>query len=58
VRIAAEIDRPAYDCFYLALAVATECRFVTAGRRAIAGRNARPRRRVCNPSPTHALMAR
>ncbi len=33
VRIAVEIDHPAYDCLYLALAVATECRFVTADRR-------------------------
>jgi len=28
-RIAIELDHPAYDCLYLALAVANECRFAT-----------------------------
>jgi predicted nucleic acid-binding protein len=28
-RLAIELDRPAYDCIYLALAVRNECRFVT-----------------------------
>lgn len=30
VRIAAELDHPAYDCLYLALAVERNCRFATA----------------------------
>ena len=29
-RIAIELDHPAYDCLYLALAVENDCRFVTA----------------------------
>lgn len=29
-RLSIEIDRPAYDCLYLALAAATDCQFVTA----------------------------
>ena len=32
-RIAIELDHPAYDCLYLALAVANECGFVTADER-------------------------
>ena len=32
-RIAIEIDHPAYDCLYLALAVKHDCRFVTADER-------------------------
>ena len=32
-RIAIELDHPAYDCLYLALAVEQDCRFVTADRR-------------------------
>lgn len=32
-RIAIELDHPAYDCLYLALAVASDCRFVTADQR-------------------------
>jgi predicted nucleic acid-binding protein len=32
-RIAIELDHPAYDCLYLALAVKNECRFVTADER-------------------------
>jgi predicted nucleic acid-binding protein len=32
-RIAIELDHPAYDCLYLALAVENECRFVTADER-------------------------
>ncbi|HUZ72352.1 MAG TPA: type II toxin-antitoxin system VapC family toxin [Stellaceae bacterium] len=32
-RIAIELDHPAYDCFYLALAVENDCRFVTADQR-------------------------
>jgi predicted nucleic acid-binding protein len=31
--IAIELDHPAYDCLYLALAVANDCRFVTADAR-------------------------
>jgi predicted nucleic acid-binding protein len=29
-RIAIDLDHPAYDCLYLALALASDCRFVTA----------------------------
>ena len=29
-RLAIDIDHPAYDCLYLALAIANDCRFVTA----------------------------
>jgi predicted nucleic acid-binding protein len=32
-RIAIELDHPAYDCLYLALAVENACRFVTADER-------------------------
>ena len=32
-RIAIELDHPAYDCLYLALAVASNCQFVTADQR-------------------------
>jgi predicted nucleic acid-binding protein len=32
-RIAIDVDHPAYDCLYLALAVENECRFVTADER-------------------------
>jgi predicted nucleic acid-binding protein len=32
-RIALDLDHPAFDCLYLALAVERECRFVTADER-------------------------
>jgi predicted nucleic acid-binding protein len=32
-RLSIEIDNPAYDCLYLALAVEKQCRFVTADER-------------------------
>jgi predicted nucleic acid-binding protein len=32
-RIAIELDHPAYDCVYLALAIERDCRFVTADQR-------------------------
>ncbi|HTG20377.1 MAG TPA: type II toxin-antitoxin system VapC family toxin [Reyranella sp.] len=32
-RIAIELDHPAYDCLYLALAIENDCRFVTAYER-------------------------
>jgi predicted nucleic acid-binding protein len=32
-RIAIELDHPAYDCLYLALAIENDCRFVTADER-------------------------
>jgi predicted nucleic acid-binding protein len=32
-RIAVELDHPAYDCVYIALAIARNCRFVTADNR-------------------------
>jgi predicted nucleic acid-binding protein len=32
-RLAIELDHPAYDCIYLALAIERDCRFVTADQR-------------------------
>jgi predicted nucleic acid-binding protein len=32
-RLAIELDHPAYDCLYLALAIENDCRFVTADER-------------------------
>lgn len=32
-RLAIELDHPAYDCLYLALAIENDCRFVTADQR-------------------------
>ncbi len=32
-RLAIELDQPTYDCLYLALAMAQDCRFVTADER-------------------------
>jgi predicted nucleic acid-binding protein len=32
---AIELDHPAYDCLYLALAVENDCRFVTADERLV-----------------------
>lgn len=32
-RIAISLNHPAYDCFYLALALQRDCRFITAGQR-------------------------
>lgn len=32
-RIAVELDHPAYDCVYVALAIERDCRFVTADKR-------------------------
>jgi predicted nucleic acid-binding protein len=34
-RLAIELDHPAYDCLYLALAVENDCRFVTADERLV-----------------------
>ena len=34
-RLAIELDHPAYDCLYLALAVEHDCRFVTADERLV-----------------------
>jgi predicted nucleic acid-binding protein len=34
-RMAIELDHPAYDCLYLALAVENGCRFVTADKRLV-----------------------
>jgi predicted nucleic acid-binding protein len=33
MRVAIELDHPAYDCLYLAVAVDRDCRFVTADQR-------------------------
>jgi predicted nucleic acid-binding protein len=32
-RVAVDLDHPAYDCLYIALAAANDCRFVTADER-------------------------
>lgn len=49
-RIAVELDHPAYDCLYLALASERDCRFVTADERLVRkvaeGRRRRFRGRV------------
>jgi predicted nucleic acid-binding protein len=49
-RIAVELDHPAYDCLYLALAAERDCRFVTADERFVRkveqGRRRRFRGRV------------
>jgi predicted nucleic acid-binding protein len=34
-RLAIQLDHPAYDCLYLALAVENGCRFVTADERLV-----------------------
>ena len=34
-RLAIELDHPAYDCLYLALAIENDCRFVTADERMV-----------------------
>ena len=43
-RIAIELDHPAYDCLYLALAVESYCRFVTADERFLRKLEGGPRR--------------
>lgn len=48
VRIAIEIDHPAYDCLYLALAIDRKCRFVTADERLLRKISQRPRNRLRN----------
>lgn len=35
LKLALELDHPAYDCLYLALALARDCRFVTADGRLV-----------------------
>jgi len=42
-RLAIELDHPAYDCLYLALAVDRACRFVTADERFVRKVGERPR---------------
>jgi predicted nucleic acid-binding protein len=44
LRVSIEIDHPAYDCLYLALAVENKCHFVTADERFL--RKLRQRRHV------------
>jgi predicted nucleic acid-binding protein len=43
-RIAIDLDHPAYDCLYLALAAAEDCRFVTADQRLLRKLGQRGRR--------------
>ena len=49
-RMAIDLDHPAYDCLYLALAVENDCRFVTADdgfmRKLSQGRRSQLRKRV------------
>ena len=42
-RIAIDLDHPAYDCLYLALAAANDCEFVTADERFLRKVGQRPR---------------
>ena len=43
-RIAIELDHPAYDCLYLALAIERDCRFATADERFLRKLERGPRR--------------
>jgi predicted nucleic acid-binding protein len=43
-RMAIELDHPAYDCVYLALAIERDCRFVTADERFLRKLEQGPRR--------------
>jgi predicted nucleic acid-binding protein len=45
-RIAIELDHPAYDCLYLALAIVRGCRFVTADKRFVTKLGKRRRSRL------------
>jgi predicted nucleic acid-binding protein len=45
-RIAIELDHPAYDCLYLALAIVRGCRFVTADERFVTKLGERRRSRL------------
>lgn len=48
VRIAIEIDHPAYDCVYLALAIDRDCQFITADERLLRKLNQKPKTRLRN----------
>jgi predicted nucleic acid-binding protein len=54
-RISIELDHPAYDCLYLALAVENECRFVTADERFLR-KLGQARRRATLQGRTVSLM--
>ncbi|MBO0718600.1 MAG: type II toxin-antitoxin system VapC family toxin [Rhizobiales bacterium] len=60
--IAIELDHPAYDCVYIALAAATDCRFVTADDRLLRklrqGRRSQWRDRVISLAEAAALSSR
>ena len=47
-RIAIELDHPAYDCLYLALAIVRGCRFVTADELFVTKLGERRRSRFCD----------
>jgi predicted nucleic acid-binding protein len=54
-RIAIELDHPAYDCLYLALAIENGCRFVTADERflrKLGGRRSRFRAKAVSLTET------
>jgi predicted nucleic acid-binding protein len=55
-RIAIELDHPAYDCIYLALAIDNGCKFVTADPRLLRKLHQRwqPTLRACAISLTEA----
>lgn len=61
-RLAIELDHPAYDCFYLALAIQQDCQFVTADERFVRkvgeGRRHRFRTRVISASDAAAELER
>jgi predicted nucleic acid-binding protein len=47
-RLAIEIDHPAYDCMYLALAVENKCQFITADERFLRKLHRAPQRALRN----------
>ena len=53
-RIAIDLDHPAYDCVYIALAVANRCRFVTADERLLRKLDSHGRR----PWRAHVILLR
>jgi predicted nucleic acid-binding protein len=56
-RIAIELDHPAYDCVYLALAVDRNCRFVTAAQRLLRRLREEPGSRFRNRAVSLAEVA-
>jgi predicted nucleic acid-binding protein len=57
-RIAVELDHPAYDCLYIALAAEQDCRFVTADGHLVRKAADGPRRRFAGRAVGLAQAAR